>query len=138
MSIIIILQINDSIFSSNWRDSDGGVIYISGVDLKLCNSQFINNMAKNGGAIHSSYSLVLINNTVFLDNRVNELGGAIYSFNSQVSVYNSLFEKNSAQISGGDQFKLGSCCSLQRMHLNLAIQTSKKTLLIYQEVPFIM
>ena len=101
------------------EDSGGGAIYSSSkYSLKLYNSHFTNNKAKNGGAVYIDSSKiynekeVIINqcefgqidketNTVSEGNIVTGNGGAIYiAPKSKVKILNSAFYGNSAQNGG--------------------------------------
>ncbi|KZX14969.1 putative outer membrane protein pmp20 precursor [Methanobrevibacter curvatus] len=81
--------LNNSNFTNNKANSNGGGIYLSGSSRSTIsgNSKFTTNSAKNGGAIYSNSPLA-ISSTKFSSNKATDNGGAIYS-------------KNALNVSGG-------------------------------------
>jgi len=114
----------------NLQTGTGGAIYTLTTDLNIDNSVFNHNMAWKGGAIATKYVSsssstkldvdLIVNNSSFINNRVNNQtkkissslmdsyqynsgydGGAIYGAFNQFSAYNSNFTDNQAQNDGG-------------------------------------
>ena len=94
------LDVTNTIFVSNWREDDGGALYVvkyARIQIQRC--MFINNSADSGGAIHSE-GIHLISDTLFRANTaVVGKGGAIFS--ADMHMINCQFENNLAEISGG-------------------------------------
>ena len=85
-------------------NEDGGAVYSNGyTDLTIHESSFINNAAYSGGAISSTNSRLLLNNTIYHGNSANLMGGAIYCAvrNKVDMVGNNTFYNNSCQDHGG-------------------------------------
>ena len=91
------VNLNNCTFLNNTSEKDGGAIYYdSQMSLKVENSVFILNQAKNGGAIFTLSSLSLRNNT-FILNRAWESGGAIkWSYFEPFFIKSNRYERNSA------------------------------------------
>lgn len=95
-----VLIINNSTFTNNTADGDGGAI-ISKKSVTITNSTFTNNNAYKGGAIMMSNEGILeIHNSIFINNTASH-GGAIYTTNPSNKIINSTFTYNNASTSGG-------------------------------------
>lgn len=97
------VTINNLTFKNAYSGGDGGAIYAFCSDITVNNSKFINNYAKNGGAIYASNNAVRFNiiNSKFINNAAQYgKGGALYcsAYNSQVT--DCLFDSNFAQNGG--------------------------------------
>ncbi len=99
------LTIENCVFTSN-KDSALKVCHGS---LKVKNSNFTNNQAKEGGAIYVwdgqtstrvYSSKVTIEKCNFNSNKATSLGGAIYNYDSGFYVKNCVFKSNSAKNGG--------------------------------------
>ena len=109
------VYVNNSYFHDNIANTSakvygiGGAIYVHDVSyLHVANSLFVNNTARDGGAIFLGFgSEAEIVNSTFEDNKaiVTTLreggGGAIFTRSSNVSIYNSTFKTNYAELYGG-------------------------------------
>ena len=86
----------DNYFMSN---NEGGAIKVfKGVNLKIENCKFIDNVSETkGGAINNKGDLT-INNALFKSNKSNE-GGAIYN-HLKLSIKNNCFDSNEGHIGG--------------------------------------
>ena len=75
------LKINDTFFSNNWAEKDGGALSIyEGTKLYLYRCTFIKNSANGnatGGSISSFASVVHINKCIFDNNSASSSGGAL-------------------------------------------------------------
>ena len=82
---------------------DGGAIHSTGTNLIIQESSFINNVAyESGGAILASKSSLLLNEITLDSNSAKSYGGAIRCTDSEVDmVGNNMFHNNSCQVSGG-------------------------------------
>ncbi|WP_407421352.1 C1 family peptidase [Methanobrevibacter sp.] len=97
------ILINNSKFE-NCLSGFGGAYLQLGGELSIDNSNFTDNFAEfNGGAIYLSYVNATIDNSIFAENNVvltyddyPTYGGAIFSDNSLLNVYDSRFTNNSA------------------------------------------
>lgn len=90
-----LITVNNCSFESNGADDYGGAIYADG-DIKIKDSSFVDHYAdKDGGAVYCKGDAI-IDNTIFSNNRVDELdGGAIYC-NGKITISNSKFKDNEA------------------------------------------
>lgn len=92
----------------------GGAIYSTGINTKITNSELKDNTAQySGGAIRTTNSNLVIDNSNFTDNKIIVHstyygGGAVYSTGSHISISNSKFENNSAQSYAGGVYISGS------------------------------
>ncbi len=84
-------------FSRNAAMNYGGAIYNAGI-LKIVNSTFSQNSAKQGGAVYGANS---ITNSNFIGNAALEDGGAIWSTTGNPTIENNTFSKNAANGKGG-------------------------------------
>ncbi|CAD8136644.1 unnamed protein product [Paramecium pentaurelia] len=74
------------------------------IQLKISNSQFINNIADYGGACFFIDLNMLIEQCLFNNNQAREIGGAIYYYSEQqnhILILDSQLIQNKAQIGGG-------------------------------------
>ncbi len=96
------LAIHQLTLTAGRRQSDaGGAIRVeNGASLQVYDSAFVDNEAKNGGAI-ANYGSLGIDNTTFIDNRATVDGGAIHNEGETLIITNSVFENNSAGVDGG-------------------------------------
>ncbi|WP_407414682.1 C1 family peptidase [Methanobrevibacter sp.] len=93
------LTIENSVFSNNTAEYDGGAVYVSYTNLNLDNNTFdsnniINNKTYNGGAIYCDMSRVNATDLIFTDNDVN----AVYAYNCLLNMINCEFENNGESI----------------------------------------
>ena len=97
-----------NIFTGNKAiNGDGGAIYfnINNNFIKILNTDFLSNIANNGGAIYFGAlnpGSVLVN-VLFKNNNCSQKGGGInfFTYNSGIQLYNVSFISNHAIISGG-------------------------------------
>jgi predicted outer membrane repeat protein len=75
------VTVSDSTFSGNSSSLNGGAI--SGYGVEISNSTFIDNSAKNGGAVFSDNlfgtGTILVSNSTFVNNAATEEGGGVYA-----------------------------------------------------------
>ena len=97
-----VLKINESEFNDNEAKQLGGVIYASSSStLNIYNSAFNRNKAgQDGGAIYVP-SALNIYNSAFNNNEASQNGGAIYSAYSTLNIANSAFNNNKADQDAG-------------------------------------
>lgn len=91
--------IENMIFKNNQADYEGGAIKISGAKkVSFENTSFINNTAKNGGAldIGGSNLLVDIKNSLFEGNSADANGGAIITAHAKLIIDGTKFKENIA------------------------------------------
>lgn len=88
-------------FTDNFADNYGGAIY-GYMTVLIENSLFSKNSAKEGGAVYKKGSeSMVVDGSVFMDNKAtSSKGGAIYS-NKWISIGNSSFTANTASSDGG-------------------------------------
>lgn len=104
------ISISNTKFFRNTRESGIGTrsaLSIRNSQLKVDKCQFIQNAAILGAAIYSEFSIILVLNTVFINNSAQDSGGALYCFYTQVKVIHSQFYNNSAKVSGGAIYFIG-------------------------------
>ncbi|KZX17711.1 beta strand repeat-containing protein [Methanobrevibacter filiformis] len=93
------------------NNNSGGAIYNNGSKVTIIGSNFINNTANNGGAIHNENgtNFFISENTSFINNTASNYGGAIYNyFGANFTVGNgSTFVNNSANTYGGAIYNSG-------------------------------
>lgn len=122
---LAILQIEDSHFTSNSADSQGGAIFYARAEANVNMSTFSNNTAEGGGAINnnwgsnisisdsiftgnsavtggalSNHEKAKISRSNFIGNSTEQDGGAI-NITNHASISNSMFTDNSAGDEGG-------------------------------------
>ena len=97
------LLVNNSLFTNNYADHDGGAITTCYATSDIYNSVFINNSAfRDGGAIRVSlggYGTVA--DCIFMYNYAHEWGGAYYSWASNSQLDRCIFMNNTAGTNGG-------------------------------------
>lgn len=95
-------------FKNAYSYEEGSAISHEGGDLKILDCEFKDNYSfENGGAIVCGWNSNLkIINTNFIENHAVE-GGAICNYNGKISISKSKFKKNSSQKSGGSIANLG-------------------------------
>lgn len=99
------LKISNCYFINNFVNRDGGVIYtMTGRNLTINNSRFINNSAKSYGNIFFGGS-ININSSIFINNFA-ERGGVVYSSSGFINISNSEFDNNFAR---GENISYGGC-----------------------------
>lgn len=104
------IQVNQSSFINNSADSDGGAIDIDTLSgfsgdestSRILSSDFRSNEASNGdgGAIDGSNYILIVEDSLFLDNYADSDGGAIWS-DGLVRVLDSDFSENTTNDDGG-------------------------------------
>ena len=101
------LSLNNTNFSGNLAQRQGGAIYSFRGTAIISNSNFSSNSAQDfggvGGAIYNELGSVTIGNSNFSGNSAQDLGGAIYSWLGTATISNSNFSGNSA-LRGGAIF----------------------------------
>lgn len=91
---------------------DGGAIYAMYQEFTLSNSNFINNTARNGGALFIDDTILNLTENLFKNNNASLSGGAIYSIfnNCTCDIEANTFENNHASfnpdIYESDEFNL--------------------------------
>jgi predicted outer membrane repeat protein len=100
--------INISFINGNTGNRSGGAIYSTNNHLTFIDCNFVNNSARNGGAIYNSYSdYCIIKNSKFINNTAIE-SGTIYTNVNNLHIKNSIFINNCAKNnSGGAIFNNG-------------------------------
>ncbi|MEM7756095.1 MAG: choice-of-anchor Q domain-containing protein [Planctomycetota bacterium] len=97
--------VGNCVIQDNNSDSDGGGMFGTDVSFVVDDSFFIENSARDGGAIRNQGSGPLtIRNTEFIDNTASRDGGAvIFNDNGQrrLLIQDSVFEGNAANDRGG-------------------------------------
>ena len=79
----------------------GGVMFvINSSSFNVTNSNFIKNIAGNGGIIAASQSSFSIINCIIKDNNAYVYGGAIHAYNSSFGITNCTAENNNAYVGG--------------------------------------
>jgi len=83
------------------QNSAQSAIQIQNASVSLDNCTVINGKQQDGGVIRASRSIILINDCLFMNNRVTGYGGVIYTTDySNISITDSTFAQNHAD-SGG-------------------------------------
>ena len=111
------LKVDNCLFSNNFANRDGGVIYsMSGGKLIISNSTFINNSAKECGNIFFGGSINIFD-SVFSDNFAKQ-GGVIYTITKNaINISNSEFNNNYAI---GESLIDGGCIYAKKAPINIA------------------
>ena len=107
------LKINDTLFSNNWAEKDGGALSIyEGTKLYLYRCTFIKNSANRnatGGSISSFASVVHINECIFDNNSASSSGGALNIEGATTFIISSSnFTNNIAEEGGALKIKCKS------------------------------
>ena len=99
--IIYLYRGNIKLFNSTFANNSAknGVIYKNSGSIEIYSSTFENNSADNGGVIYSDSALVDIYNSTFADNSATS-GGALYIRDNSINICNSSFRNNSADFGG--------------------------------------
>ncbi|MDE2820347.1 MAG: hypothetical protein OXI40_11510 [Chloroflexota bacterium] len=97
-----LVSITNSIFQSNQAPSKGGAVISWNGTLRIVNSYFTSNSAKEGAAVYND-EVLFITGSTFLRNRSSERGGAVYNESQydEITISNSTFDSNSAREDGG-------------------------------------
>ena len=105
------LNTDDSTFSSNMAEFQGGAIYSQNGLVAVTNSTFTGNTAgSQGGGIYADSGDVVVTNSTFTSNQAddqsggNDHGGGIHASSGDVTVTNSTFTDNTADDQGGGIF----------------------------------
>ncbi|MCX6233140.1 MAG: hypothetical protein NT175_00230 [Bacteroidetes bacterium] len=101
-------SISNNIFSDNKTSGYGGAVMIAQTQNwhVIENNYFLNDSAKFGGAIWSSYSTLILQNNVFSGNQAGVSGGALFLDGSDnpiqhsSCIVNNSFSHNTAQMGG--------------------------------------
>ena len=100
---IIYVSANGVVFNNltfiNGNVYDGGAIHTDN-EIAVRNCLFINNTADYGAAIHSTRGKVVVDNSTFINNVVDDWGGAIQAYYTTLIVNNSFFYANHADDGG--------------------------------------
>ena len=114
-------NIKNSIFQNN-KSGAFGVLQLSGGEVFIDNSQFINNNCRyaDGGAITVTSKLQNVTNSIFKNNIAAGAGGAIWYSQLASSPYfvNTTFEGNTAGDAGGALFIGGTSASTGTVYLD--------------------
>ena len=94
------ITLNNCILENNTAVYEGGAIYSIYNSLSCIESTFINNHARNGGAIYGDdLALFELENNRFLSNYASEFAGAVYSMlNSDQKIFYNIYENNHAKM----------------------------------------
>ncbi|NOS99980.1 MAG: S8 family serine peptidase, partial [Phycisphaerales bacterium] len=99
----------DCLFHDNESRFLGGAMWMQGGKPTLIRSQFIGNVAKDGGAVAGQGADLALINCAFLGNGVSGFGGAVFSvFDSSLHAVNTIFSGNTAGEGGGIHHRSGS------------------------------
>lgn len=97
-----VVNITNSTYSNYGRASNGAVMDLSSSILIVTNSIFVNNSASNGGVITMSRSSFHVYHSLFVNNTAAAFGGGVlHSSNSSFQIIDCYFHGNYAQFSGG-------------------------------------
>eukprot|EP01117_Protostelium_nocturnum_P008853 TRINITY_DN3173_c1_g2_i1.p1 TRINITY_DN3173_c1_g2~~TRINITY_DN3173_c1_g2_i1.p1 ORF type:complete len:1688 (-),score=589.29 TRINITY_DN3173_c1_g2_i1:9-5072(-) len=106
---------NSQVINNTALNIAGGIYSMNVRTVKISNTTFTGNRAKNGGALHvhclynSVRSQLLMNNCNFDSNAASEVnGGAVMLYGGKSNITNSTFTKNTAPFSAGALFFWGS------------------------------
>ena len=77
------LDLVNSRFTNNVAEAYGGVLDSWDSEINVVDSEFSGNMAGDGGAIASAFSVVTISNSSFDGNAAAQTGGALQVFNAR-------------------------------------------------------
>lgn len=102
------LTITASDFTNNKAGNNGGSIYTESSKPTNINeaTKFINNTAKNGGAVYSN-SIIYVKSSEFLSNYASDSGGALYLIKA-TNIQKGIFSGNIAFKNGGGIFSLNN------------------------------
>ena len=104
-----VLEVENCTFANNKSDQNGGAIAAWGYNIKLKDSQFINNTAEisgnNGGALAAYESTISAENCIFQKNIAGSNGGALFSEGGQdMTVLNCQFNENAGWEGGAIRY----------------------------------
>ena len=98
------VSIFGSVFTSNRVGSRGGVLYVDQGILTIIQTLFTNNVANFGGVTwvqDVTFSSIIVDNSSFSNNEVDNDGGVMFVHSSSISIVNSFFTNNKAGSDGG-------------------------------------
>lgn len=109
--------VRSSTFDGNTAGLDGGGIHFSGEMMNIINSNFLNNKAENGGAIHNAEAalshyiiradtMMSINQSAFKENIAITKGGGIFN-RGTLTVDDGFISGNKSTGKGGGIYNLG-------------------------------
>ena len=103
-----IVHITNTSFSSNSnKEWQAGGLQLAQSEATLKNVLFTSNTGYDGGAINMNNSRLVVQNTIFQNNRATHSGGAIFAANS-IAVFNNTFFRNNRDPSGKTLVKVKS------------------------------
>ncbi len=112
------LDLNNVIISNSLASVSGGAIAnVANTVLNVVNSQFIGNLAANGGAIATRSTIMVISSSFTNNNASGGEGGAIQSLDARLDVIGSYFNNNGARY-GGAIFKGSSLVVIVESNFN--------------------
>ncbi|KRX06177.1 Pectin lyase fold/virulence factor [Pseudocohnilembus persalinus] len=113
---------NSRFIGNQVSNEQGGAVLIEkqNNEIKIKNSQFINNYAAYGGAmtILTEQDITQVINCTFTNNSGYFEGGALFFEHSLAWVLDSVFQNNSAKIGGSISIKQGINIKLQNLYIN--------------------
>ncbi|WP_187781891.1 choice-of-anchor Q domain-containing protein [Gimesia chilikensis] len=102
------LSINNSVFSENVAETNGGAIENESNSVLITGSEFVENSARDGAAVFNkkvtfsnSIATMTVLDTVFTGNTATSSGGGIKNTDASLTVTNSSFQNNSGFAAGG-------------------------------------
>ena len=100
-----LVNINSSYFENNSAIEDGGAILARYVNIEdkvfINNCSFINNSAKDGGAINLVVDSCKCSDSIFINNSAKDRGGAIFILGNNTFINNLNLTSNNASYGGG-------------------------------------
>ena len=103
-----IVRITNTSFNSNSnKEWQAGGLQLAQSKATLKNVLFTSNTGYDGGAVNMKNSRLVVQNTVFRNNRATHSGGAIFAANS-IAVFNNTFFRNNRDPSGKTLVKVKS------------------------------
>jgi hypothetical protein len=94
MSVGGVTTIVDSTFTANVAERGGAIAFTNG-ELRIYTTTFENNDSVTGGALFSLGNLLIVSNSVFVNNRAGYIGGGIYNASvGPATITDSLFTGN--------------------------------------------
>lgn len=100
-----LVNINSSYFENNSAIEDGGAILARYVNIEdkvfINNCSFINNSAKDGGAINLVVESCKCSDSIFINNSAKDRGGAIFILGNNTFINNLNLTSNNASYGGG-------------------------------------
>lgn len=92
---------NLTLQGGNVQDDWGGAIYSFNASMNLDKVHFIENTARNGGAIYFDLGALSILNGEFNANHATQSGGGLFVDSSRVDIQSTRFEENTSDGDGG-------------------------------------